>query len=653
MARRDRTHGVASISAGDASTLVLLTNGTARAFGQNANAELGDGTRLDRLSPIPISGLSALASVATGVDTSFAVGTNGAIWSWGLHSSTSANGLLGEPVQLNRLSPVPLALGVAEVAAAAAHVLARKADGSLVAWGWNTDGRLGDGTQAERATATYVSLSDVTRAVAGFDHSLALKLDGTVWAWGANASSQLGFGNTTASPTPTAIAGLTGVSTIAAGNGTSFAVIGGTLMGWGNNAQGQLGDGTAITRTTPVAIAGITAVSQVATSPATTANRFTVALKTDGTVWTWGNNTYGQLGSGNTTARTTPAAIAGLTGVSGIAVGDTHVIALKSDGTVWSWGRSNNHQIGHNSTANRTTPFQLPTLSGCIAVAAGTGHSLALKSNGTLYAWGLNADGQLGDGTITRRNTPVVVTGFTGATHVSAAGNYSLVRRVDGSLLRFGRHHSGDALALNLPGKFRPWPETVPGLHLGQTAPTVSLTAATATVPMGSSVLLSAAITDPDGPPGSVDFLHDGYLAGTSPTSASTGLWLPPTWGTFSLTAQATDGAGGLSPASGPVTLTVPFDSDADGQGDWWELQQFGSLSPNATSDADSDGTPDFAEFAAGSLWNVFDSDGDGLGDGAESAAARDPLSNDNPARTVPAAATGLLIFTPAPCLLP
>ncbi len=288
-----------------------------------------------------------------------------------------------------------------------------------------------------------------------------------------------------------------------------------------------------------------------------------------------------------------------------------------------------------------------------MGVAAGTGHSIALKNNGTLFSWGINADGQLGDGTTVQKATPASVAGFTGAVGLTAAGNFTLVRREDGSLLRFGRHLSGDALALNLPGWFRTLPEVVPGLHLAQGAPTATLTSAASTVPLGSSVLLTSTVTDADGPPGPVEFLHDGYLLGSDPAAPFTWPWQPPTWGTFNLTAQANDGAGGLSKSTAAISVTVPYDSDADARADWRELRDFATLARNASTDSDGDGVADFTEVDSGFSWYLMDSDGDGLGDGYELTNARNPLFNELTARSTPAANTGLIVHTPAPGLLP
>jgi alpha-tubulin suppressor-like RCC1 family protein len=138
-------------------------------------------------------------------------------------------------------------------------------------------------------------------------------------------------------------------------------------------------------------------------------NYHSVALKTDGTVWAWGYNYYGQLGDGTYTDRSTPAQVSNLTDVKAISTLSSHALALKSDGTVWAWGYNYFGQLGDNTTTNRNTPVQVQNLTNVVAVAAGGSHSLALKSDGTVWAWGNNYSGQLGDNSTTNRSLPVQV----------------------------------------------------------------------------------------------------------------------------------------------------------------------------------------------------------------------------------------------------
>ena len=185
----------------------------------------------------------------------------------------------------------------------------------------------------------------------------------------------------------------------------------GTVWAWGYNSDGQSGDRTGDSedecKLIPGQISGLSGVIAVAG-----AGRHTIALKSDGTAWAWGNNGDGQLGDGTTTGRATPGQVSGLSGIIAIACGEDHTIALKSDGTLWAWGYNGSGQLGDGTTNETypygtTTPVQVSKLSDVIAIACGALHTIALKSDGTVWAWGDNGYGQLGDGTYTSSNTPV------------------------------------------------------------------------------------------------------------------------------------------------------------------------------------------------------------------------------------------------------
>ena len=184
----------------------------------------------------------------------------------------------------------------------------------------------------------------------------------------------------------------------------------GTVWAWGQNDEGQLGDGTTIDRTTPAQVQSLSGITELSSG-----SKHCLALKSDGTVWAWGWNEYGQLGDGTTVNRTTPVRVPGLSGVTAVASGIYgSSLALKSDGTVWAWGWNYHSELGDGTTINRTTPVQVPGLTGITALAGGASHSLALKSDGTVWAWGQNYAGALGDGTTVNRTTPEEVPGVSG-----------------------------------------------------------------------------------------------------------------------------------------------------------------------------------------------------------------------------------------------
>jgi len=212
----------------------------------------------------------------------------------------------------------------------------------------------------------------------------------------------------------------------------------GTVWAWGNNQNGELGDNSTTNRLRPVQVVGLTNVIAVSAG-----NHFSVALKQDGTVWAWGLNSSGQLGDGTTTQRLTPVQVSGLTQVSAVSAGDAHVLAWKIGGTVWSWGLNSSGQLGDGTTTTRRTPIQVPGITNARAVSAGGSHSLVVRIDSTVSAWGLNSSGQLGDGSTTTRKSPVAVSGLSGVSIVDAGGSHSLALLNDGTVRAWGLNADG------------------------------------------------------------------------------------------------------------------------------------------------------------------------------------------------------------------
>ncbi len=222
-----------------------------------------------------------------------------------------------------------------------------------------------------------------------------------------------------------------GVTAIAAGSAHTLLVrIDGTLWSTGNNTSGQLGDGTTVSRTIPIPVTS----SVVAVAAGSAHSLF---LKTDGTLWGMGDNSQGQLGDGATLRRTVPWQIAA--NVAAMAAGSNHTLFLKTDGTLWVAGRNDFGQLGDGTTVNRTAPFQVAE--GVMGVCGGGFHSLFFKADRTLWAMGLNSAGQLGDGTTTNRSSPVQVARQ--VVTVAAGNSHSLFIKVDGTLWAMGQNSAG------------------------------------------------------------------------------------------------------------------------------------------------------------------------------------------------------------------
>lgn len=301
----------------------------------------------------------------------------------------------------------------------------------------------------------------VTPAVtAGQDHTVALKSDGTVWAWGTDGYNQLGDGNWTEQWAP--VSSLSGMKAIFARNAfTAMLRSDGTV--WTNNWSGSnlsdvaaislryvlLNDGTVVDYN-GVSVSGLSGVIAIANG-----GSHALALKSNGTIWAWGSNEFGQLGDGSRIARSTPVRVYGLTGVVAIAAGYGYSVALRSDSSIWTWGFNGDYQpwnmlpcnrLGRGFLSSDPYPGMVTSEGGLgriVAIAAGGDHTLALKSDGTVLTWGSNGFGQLGRGTRTACSGIEMVGGLNGIVAVGAGAYHSVVLRNDGSVWTWGANAHG------------------------------------------------------------------------------------------------------------------------------------------------------------------------------------------------------------------
>jgi len=364
-----------------------------------------------------------------------------------------------------RLMLVLLALVVAALAGAPAA----GASYGAVSWGENLYRQLGDGTNKTYSDVPEAvsALSGVTAVYAGGRHSLALLSNGTVMTWGNDEFGQLGNGLTeTLSNVPVTVKGLSGVTAISAGGNHSLALLSnGTVMAWGENESGQLGDGNVSESSVPVAVKGLSGVSAISAGGA-----HSLALLKTGTVMAWGNNESGQLGDGNLKQSDVPVAVHGLSGVSAIAAGGAHSLALLSNGAVMAWGSNEVGQLGQGPPEEgeedefRDVPVAVPGLSGVSAIAAGGAHSLALLKAGTVMAWGEDLYGQVGNGTATHFvEAPVAVSGLSGVSAIGAGGRHSVALLGNGTVMSWGDNEWG-ILGEGTSGGLSDLPVTVSGL---------------------------------------------------------------------------------------------------------------------------------------------------------------------------------------------
>jgi alpha-tubulin suppressor-like RCC1 family protein len=320
---------------------------------------------------------------------------------------------------------------------------------TLLTWGRNDLGTLGiNNTTSPICTpvTTFAGGTNWKQVSCGNGSASAIKTDGTLWTWGRNTNGQLGINNTTnpiCTPVTTFAGGTNWKQVSCLVNAITAIKTDGTLWVWGLNIYGGLGiNNTTNPICTPVTtFAGGTNWKQVAVGQVHTA-----AIKTDGTLWTWGRNTNGYLGTNDTNTRCTPVTtFAGGTNWKQVFCGYFHTAAIKTDGTLWTWGRNNQGHLGDNTSIDRSTP--VTTFAGGTnwkQVAGGQQYTAAIKTDGTLWTWGPNNLGQLGDNTIVNRCTPV--TTFAGGTNwkqVAGGVTHTAAIKTDGTLWTWGNNNNG------------------------------------------------------------------------------------------------------------------------------------------------------------------------------------------------------------------
>jgi alpha-tubulin suppressor-like RCC1 family protein len=341
------------------------------------------------------------------------------LWMWG-RQGFSSTGPLGVNDITSKSTPVTTFAGGTnwkQVSGGNTYTAAIKTDGTLWTWGLGTSGQLGNATITNVSTpvTTFAGGTNWKQVSAGSLHCAAIKTDGTLWTWGNGTNGRLGNAVTTNVSTPvTTFAGGTNWKQVSTGSFHTAAVkTDGTLWTWGNGTNGQLGDNTITSKSIPVTtFAGGTDWKQVAGG-----GRHTAAIKTDGTLWAWGQNTYGQLGDNTITSKSIPVTtFAGGTNWKQVSSGLSHTAAIKTDGTLWAWGQNTYGQLGDNTITSKSIP--VTTFAGGTnwkQVAGSVLGTTAIKTDGTLWSWGGNAYGDRGTNDVTNKSTPV--TTFAGGTN--------------------------------------------------------------------------------------------------------------------------------------------------------------------------------------------------------------------------------------------
>jgi len=339
-------------------------------WGYNADGYLGIGNENARSSPVQVPGTNWGTEMFTGSarsngKTMAAVKTDGTLWTWG-NNQFGARGTSSHGTHIS--SPIQIGSGTdwSSVSMGKQGGAAIKTDGTLYVWGLNDNGQVGDNSKVNRSSPTQIPGTTWSKVYKTEEETMAIKTDGTLWGWGENINGELGInvgGPGLQKSSPTQIPGTTWRSlTVGSHRATLGTKTDGTLWSWGFNEQGQLGLNQAATTkiSSPTQVPGTNWSENISVY-----DYFTLATKTDGTLWTWGYNGHGALGDNSNVSKSSPVQVPGTTWSTtdgSIASGTAMSKAIKTDGTLWVWGNNNQGQLGLSQTepAQYSSPIQIP-----------------------------------------------------------------------------------------------------------------------------------------------------------------------------------------------------------------------------------------------------------------------------------------------------
>jgi alpha-tubulin suppressor-like RCC1 family protein len=394
----------------------------------------GGGTAVDTAAtPAVTPSVTSYLGVAAGGGHTVAIKSDGTLLAWGLNR----NGQLGDGTSVDRSSPVQVGVGASAVgsviSAGEFHTAALSACSSagagcsLSVWGANESGRLGDGTTVEKRSPTKLTGTTWLAVSAGGSHTAAVQKDGSIWTWGRNFNGQLGDVTNLAKTIPTKLVSTLASSAgtavvkplwinVAAGGSHTIALLStGAMYRWGGNSRGQLGINSTTDLNYPGILGGAGTGSDAYKYTAiATGGDHSLAIRDNGELYSWGGNGFGQLGVGTILDVLTPTRVGTDFDWESISAGGGHndvgndlpangghSLAIKTDGTLWAWGSNSYGQLGTGITEDATSPTQISVFGiKWKRVSAGKLHSFAWDSDGHLWGWGNNDSGQLGNGKI-------------------------------------------------------------------------------------------------------------------------------------------------------------------------------------------------------------------------------------------------------------
>ena len=401
------------------SPLGLKTDGTLWSWGRNLGGELGQNDTISRSSPTQIGTGTDWAYVNTFAlgGTPVAIKSNGTLWVWGASDQAGLSRDSRLPELVYEDMDYTQIRSYSNFSMGAYMGYGIGFDGKLWGWGANTSRILGDGTNVNKTLPVQIGIdTNWSKIYAGVDssgnsHNFSIKTDDTLWTWGTNTVGQLGLLDTTFRSIPVQVGPDTNWKTVSQGESFTIALkTNGTMWAWGRNTSGNLAQSNTMaltaTRSSPVQIGTRSDWTQISSGAS-----HTIAIRSDGTLWAWGNGGSRQLGittpfTGN---RSSPTQVGVLSNWSQVAAGRLHSMAIASDGTLWTWGGNASGQLGSGLTNTLSSPTQVGTRSDWTQISARNDSSFGIRTDGTLWSWGLNTSGQLGLGVSSNRSSPTQV----------------------------------------------------------------------------------------------------------------------------------------------------------------------------------------------------------------------------------------------------
>ena len=452
-----------TVAAGAIHTCTIRAGGTVMCWGANDRGQLGDGAgapdAVCRTTPVAVPGLTGVVSLSAGLAHTCALRTDATVVCWGdnYYGQVGNDGSSGQstPTEVAGLPPVTA------IRAGQSQTCAVTAGGSVKCWGYNASGQLGDGTTVtRRSPVTVAGLRDASDLSVGSNHACAVGGDGSVVCWGSNSCGQLGDGTFIDRLAAGAVLNIDRATAVGAGDQETCAVLaGGTVSCWGRGVR-QLEDGTVTDSNTPAPVAGLTGVTRVSDS-----SFYRCALLGEGTVKCWGANWYGQIGIGSDSgSENTLVAVPGLAGVTSMVAGAGHACAVVEGGGVYCWGNNLWGQLGNPAVANRALPVTVPGLTGIVSLVAESVRTCALLTDGAVKCWGDDSPGLVTENTMGIRLAPTPVSGLPpGATALGIGESHACALLPGGKVACWGLNWVGELGSGEL-GDSSSTPVEVPGL---------------------------------------------------------------------------------------------------------------------------------------------------------------------------------------------